>query len=290
MATKNAGRFLQEALDSIPAAFGTPNAKYEVLVADASSSDSTLDIARANAAVRIVSHTDSGIYDGMNRAIAAAKGDAILILNSDDTLLPEALGQAVAALKRNTSAAFVSGTAIFGESVANARHRQHRGPLSVEGAMFGVPAINARLFRTAVVRTAGELQTGTGLAADRDWLLRVAAIAGHGLALDRPMYFYRSHSGSHTLDSSLAGRRRVYAAEHRFASDVIARTSPEDRLHALARSSRAVAAMKLRTTQPWTDTTSGPPSVNSGLADLGLADLARGIRLAARWRGHLAGW
>ena len=58
----------------------------ELIVIDGASRDATLDIVRSFAAenVTIVSEADNGIYDAMNKGLAAFTGDAVGFLNSDD--------------------------------------------------------------------------------------------------------------------------------------------------------------------------------------------------------------
>lgn len=57
----------------------------EHLIIDGCSQDRTLEIARSYPHVsKIISARDKGIYDAMNKGIAAASGEVIGILNSDD--------------------------------------------------------------------------------------------------------------------------------------------------------------------------------------------------------------
>ena len=58
----------------------------EYLIIDGGSLDGTIDIAKkySNHIEYIVSDSDNGIYDAMNKGIKAATGDIIGILNSDD--------------------------------------------------------------------------------------------------------------------------------------------------------------------------------------------------------------
>ena len=62
---------------------------YELIIKDGGSKDETLDICREYEAkfegrMRIISASDKGIYDAMNKGIETATGDVIGILNSDD--------------------------------------------------------------------------------------------------------------------------------------------------------------------------------------------------------------
>lgn len=65
----------------------------EYIIIDGGSKDSTLDIIQKykNRISYFVSEPDKGISDAFNKGVAAATGDVIGIINSDDLLLPNAL-------------------------------------------------------------------------------------------------------------------------------------------------------------------------------------------------------
>lgn len=99
MPCRNAGPYLHEAVQSVLA---QPEC-LELLVADGSSSDGSLQIIEALAAeeprLRIISRSDSGPADALNKAFRAARGTLIGWLNADDISPTGALARAVAALK-----------------------------------------------------------------------------------------------------------------------------------------------------------------------------------------------
>ncbi len=281
MATRNSERFLPDALASVARSLGDTGAGAEILVSDGRSDDATVAIASAWPGVRIVSREDSGIYDAMNRAIAAASGTYCLILNSDDLLLDGALGRAIALLNAHPSADFASAPALFGTGIADATARGHYGPLSAEGAMFGIPAINARLFRRAFLQATGPIRTDLGLAADREFLVRIALAGAGGVAIDEPLYLYRVHAGSQTISSDRAGYARVYGAEAMLAERLAGH--PDRDVAALARAAAAIAWVKRRLRRIGTD----EPAAAAWPA---LRDVWSGLLLARRWRGRLSGY
>ena len=65
----------------------------EYIIVDGLSTDNTLNIVNsyANQIDCIISETDKGISDAFNKGINKATGDLIVLINSDDELLPEAL-------------------------------------------------------------------------------------------------------------------------------------------------------------------------------------------------------
>ena len=98
MPCRNAGPFLIPAVRSVLA----QSECLELLVADGGSTDGTLQVleemALHDSRVRLVSRSDAGPADALNKAFRAARGTFIGWLNSDDLYAPGALERAVAAL------------------------------------------------------------------------------------------------------------------------------------------------------------------------------------------------
>jgi glycosyltransferase involved in cell wall biosynthesis len=92
----NQAQFLPECLESI---FGQDYTQIEVLVADGGSTDGSAAIIAQYAAklAWYVSEKDGGTADADNKLLTHAKGDMILVLNSDDYLLPGAISRLVEA-------------------------------------------------------------------------------------------------------------------------------------------------------------------------------------------------
>ena len=61
----------------------------QYIVVDGGSTDGTVNMVRErrDLSVEIISEPDDGIYDAMNKGVGAAKGEYILLLNSDDELV-----------------------------------------------------------------------------------------------------------------------------------------------------------------------------------------------------------
>lgn len=88
IATFNAGKTLQESLDSI---FKQSYLDIELIIIDGLSTDDTLDIIKRNEDKISfwLSEKDDGVYDAMNKSLKYAKGDRIFFLGADDVLLPD---------------------------------------------------------------------------------------------------------------------------------------------------------------------------------------------------------
>lgn len=82
MVTLNCGDLAKMTLSSIYAQ--QTDLLYEVIVVDGLSSDNTLSNVREFPVDTIISESDSGIYDAMNKGISLANGDFVFFLNAGD--------------------------------------------------------------------------------------------------------------------------------------------------------------------------------------------------------------
>ncbi len=69
---------------------------YEIIVKDAGSSDGSIERLPVNRRIRLIRCADRGIYDGMNQAILAARGEYLYFLNCGDRLHDDKVLQQVA--------------------------------------------------------------------------------------------------------------------------------------------------------------------------------------------------
>lgn len=78
-----AGDKLRETVESV---LSQTFSDYEVIVKDAGSEDGSLEKLPQDGRIRLIQKKDGGIYDGMNQAIAAARGEFLYFLNCGDRL------------------------------------------------------------------------------------------------------------------------------------------------------------------------------------------------------------
>ncbi len=92
--TYNYGRFLREAIDSALAQTYRP---IEVIVVDDGSTDDTPQVLAAyGERIRVIRQDNRGAGAARNRGTAAAKGDYLAFLDSDDILKPQSLEREIA--------------------------------------------------------------------------------------------------------------------------------------------------------------------------------------------------
>ena len=84
----NSARTLQETIESV---LSQTHPDIEYIVVDGGSTDETPTIIETyrNRIARVISEPDKGLYDAMNKGIAAASGEWVGILNSDDIFAHE---------------------------------------------------------------------------------------------------------------------------------------------------------------------------------------------------------
>jgi len=150
-----------------------PNIEY--IVVDGSSTDGTLEIIKRyeHRIARIISEKDDGIYDAMNKGLAAATGEYVLFMNSGDELYsPDTVSNVFATA---TDADIYYGETEMiddkGESLGRRRHaapRQFTWRSFKYGMSVSHQAIYIRRSLTGLFDRRYELS------ADIDWILRAA--------------------------------------------------------------------------------------------------------------------
>ena len=193
-------------------------ADFEHWILDAGSTDGTLDLLKRYTHLRVVSEPDRGLYDAINKGIRLATGDVIVILNSDDLLVPEAFALSAEIFQNTIGTMIVSGGCqIFRSTPEGGEIEMHRYDdpreyaLSLRNVTIGKPNLNARFFRRRVFDQIGDFDLAYPIAADRDFLIRAAVRKLPDAPIGKVLYRYRWHAGSLTMspasDSLLTGMR-----------------------------------------------------------------------------------
>ncbi len=211
VATLNRRDMLLSALDSIRAQ-NWPD--VEIIVVDGCSTDGTVEAIEHQEDIILLRGPDAGVYDAFNKGIAAASGDIIGILNSDDLYEPGSFEAVADVLAENPDADAVCGSAVLesnGRIVASFDNDRDKILESPHTTLSGSCILNARFFRrTAIVRN-GPFDLFYKLVSDRDWLTRFYEARMRTVQISNLVYRYRQHSDSLTFD--LAGKKRsaIYA-------------------------------------------------------------------------------
>lgn len=100
---RNGKDYIEQTIQSI---VGQTYSNIEYIIIDGNSTDGTVDVIKEyHKSIHYwVSEKDKGIYDAMNKGVAAASGEWLLFINSDDYLAtPVAIEEAVKYLKEATN-------------------------------------------------------------------------------------------------------------------------------------------------------------------------------------------
>lgn len=111
--TKNCAATIDRTLDSV-SAVKRPGVEY--VVVDGVSTDATLDAIRSRVGLvdQLVSESDSGIYNAMNKGVGLARGRYVLFINGDDALVAEGFSTVIDALVRGRDG-IICATTLVGE-------------------------------------------------------------------------------------------------------------------------------------------------------------------------------
>jgi glycosyltransferase involved in cell wall biosynthesis len=189
---------------------------FEHWIVDAGSTDGTLDVLKRYPHLRVISEPDRGVYDAINKGLRLATGEILILLNSDDLLVPGALSLSADIFQNAVGTMIVSaGCQIFRCGPDGTEIEMHRydNPrlyaLSLRNVTVGLPNINARFFRRKVFDQIGNFDLTYPIAADRDFLIRAALNRLPDAPIAKVLYRYRWHSGSLTMNS---GNQTLMAA------------------------------------------------------------------------------
>jgi glycosyltransferase involved in cell wall biosynthesis len=201
----NQAGFIEETIQSV---IGQDYPNLEYLVVDGGSSDGSQEIIADYARrypdrlVWWVSERDQGQTDAINKGFAHARGEIMAWLNSDDTYLPVAVSQAVAALQDRPQAGMVYGDANLvdedGQIIGRfpARQTDYR---RLRRGYVHIPQ-QAAFFRGTLWRQVGPLDPGFYFAMDYDLWVRLARLAPL-VYLPRLWANFRLHSSGKSVVS-----------------------------------------------------------------------------------------
>ncbi|MDP3069237.1 MAG: glycosyltransferase family 2 protein [Opitutaceae bacterium] len=166
VACLNPGARLHAALASVWAQRGTA---LELIVVDGGSTDGTLawlESRRAQIAT-LIAEPDRGVYDAMNKGVAAARGEWLYFLGADDRFADDGAAAAALAHARGTGAGVVAGEAAFADG------RIYRFDAAASPLARNFVHHQAALYRRALFGDHGSFDPALAVMADYDFNLRL---------------------------------------------------------------------------------------------------------------------
>jgi glycosyltransferase involved in cell wall biosynthesis len=158
----------------------------EYVVIDGGSTDGTRAILERHRdrIATLVSEPDRGIYDAMNKGIAAATGEFVIFLNADDLFAgPETVAQAMAEIAANPDGDIYYGSILVRGDGFTTRHDPPPPEHAAEEMVLGCLPHQATFARRSVFARTGPFDLRWRRHADYDWWLK--AMADPGVRLRR---------------------------------------------------------------------------------------------------------
>lgn len=206
--TYNAGQWLERTIQSV---LNQSYAGIQYIIIDGKSTDTTVDIIKKHES-RIhywKSEPDTGLYDAMNKGLAAAGGDYVLFLNAGDLLYSNTVVGQVVELIQNINPDIIYGeTEIINSNTDRIGMRRLRAPekLTWKSFRMGMLVSHQSFFVKRSVAPEYDLQYK--LVADFDWCIR---------CLKQAEIIYNSHQIiSKFMDEGLSSRNRKASLKERY--------------------------------------------------------------------------
>ncbi|MEO6520884.1 MAG: glycosyltransferase family 2 protein [Mucilaginibacter sp.] len=147
----------------------------EYIVIDGSSTDGTLDIIKKyqNRIAKLISKSDKGIYDAMNKGLKIATGDYVLFMNSGDELYATDTVAKIFATEPDADI-YYGETEIINSNGQSMGQRRHKAPeqFTWKGFKLGMSISHQAIYikRNLIDPYDPQYQ----LSADIDWIIRAA--------------------------------------------------------------------------------------------------------------------
>ncbi len=187
----------------------------EHIVVDGGSNDGTLELLQRHPLLKWVSEKDEGHYHAMNKGIARATGDWIVILNADDCLRPGALAAVAAAIQKHPEWDALFGDVVFVDGDGRKIYLRREAGYDYKVLLYAVDYIcHQTLFvRKAIYDRLGGYRHKDFLnSADYEFKLRLgrsACAVGHVPEL---LVDYRYHDQGQSLDRRIIRNMKLEAA------------------------------------------------------------------------------
>jgi len=176
---------------------------WEHIVVDGGSQDGTVALLERYPGLKWVSEKDAGHYHAMNKGIARAAGDVVVILNADDCFRPGALRKVAEAFQMNPGWEALFGDVVFVDGQGCEIYRREEARYDYKILLYGVDYIcHQALFvrKTVYDRLGGYRHKEFLNSADYEFKLRLGRAGcrvGHVPAL---LVDYRYHAQGQSAD------------------------------------------------------------------------------------------
>ena len=178
-------------------------ANWEHILVDGGSSDGTVAVLERYPGLIWVSEKDEGHYHAMNKGLARATGDVVVILNADDCFRPGALRKVAEAFRQNPGWDALFGDVVFVDGVGREIYRREEAIYDYQVLLYGVDYIcHQTLFvrKAAYDRLGGYRHKEFLNSADYEFKLRLGREGCRVGHLPELIVDYRYHAQGQSAD------------------------------------------------------------------------------------------
>ena len=236
----NYRQFVGRAIDS---ALDQTHANVEVIVVDDGSTDASLQVIRAYGnRITCIEKTNGGQGSAYNAGFEHCSGDAVLFLDADDWLYPQAAQRVAAAWMPGTSKVQFTldlvdaAGAPMGRSVPRTMHDREAMELLRDFGAYGSPPASGNVFAATFLRQVLPMDAGTWRTAADSVPILLAPAFGDIVSLHAPLGAYRQHRRAD--DGSLLSNNAPSGLWHEFERIEWTKRYVERNLQALGRAPR----------------------------------------------------
>ncbi|MGQ0696841.1 MAG: glycosyltransferase family 2 protein [Panacagrimonas sp.] len=208
----NQARFLEEAMRSVVEQDYTD---IEYIVVDPGSTDGSREIIERyrDRIAKLIYEPDKGPADGLNKGFAAANGDILGFLNSDDILERDTLGRVARYFDRHPRVDVVSGHSWIIDEAGTVRRRSYSDRFSLRMAAYGASILSqaSTFFRADAFRRTGGFNVANRWSWDGELFVDMA-LAGARFSLE-PQFWSRFRI--HDAGITGSGKSRQFLRQER---------------------------------------------------------------------------
>jgi len=192
---------------------------FEHIIVDGGSTDGTLETLMQYPHLKVISESDQGMYDALNKGLEIATGEIIGFLNTDD-MYAENIFNTVARKFDDLDVMAVTGRAIVFSELSDGKMKivDNYSPEDrslMENLTMGGGFFNAWFFRKSTFDRIGKFNADYKIVGDRDFMFRFALSNLKYTAINELVYKYRMHEDSLTFDKN--GDKRAWSADEHLA-------------------------------------------------------------------------